>query len=209
MQRDPFATGEYYHIFNRGTDKRKIFSTSSDYKRFINSMIRFNTTIPSWKMDDQVEVQPRLEDQLVDIAAYCLNPNHFHFILRQKKDSGISEFMRKLGTGYTMYFNKINSRTGVLFQGRFKSVHINSNEYLLYLSAYVNCNNDIHEISSAKNYAWTSFGEYCGKESGPIGCYTNDILGQFKNFREYEDFALIQAKEMKNKKEEMRGMHLE
>jgi len=77
---------------------------------------------------------------LVEIIVYCLNPNHYHIILRQVSEGGVSKFMLKLSSGYSSYFNKKNKRSGSLFQGRFKAVHIDSNEYLLYLSAYVNKN---------------------------------------------------------------------
>jgi len=77
-------------------------------------------------------------DKLVDVVCYCLNSNHYHMILKQKSNDGIKKFMHKLGTSYTMYFNKKLKRSGSLFQGKFKSIHIDSNEYLLYLSAYVN-----------------------------------------------------------------------
>ena len=206
MQRDPFCTGEYYHIFNRGTDKRKIFNTQRDYARFTNAMVRLNTDLPSWKNYNLLEVEPRVEDQLVDIVAYCLNPNHFHFILKQRKDGGISEFMRKIGTGYTMYFNKINDRSGALFQGRFKSVHINSSEYFLYVSVYVNCNNEIHGISPAKNYKWSSFNEYCGKNKSSIRCEKKNILGQLRKTGDYEEYARTQTKAMKKKKMDINGV---
>ncbi len=90
----------------------------------------------------------RKNGKLVDFIAYCINPNHYHFILRQLVDGGLSRFMQKFGGGYTQYYNKKNQRSGVLFQGTFKSIHINSNEYLLYLSAYVNLNNKVHQLSN-------------------------------------------------------------
>jgi putative transposase len=83
-------------------------------------------------------------ERLVEINAYCLNQNHFHLIVKQLRSGGISEFMQKIGTGHTMYFNKKYNRSGSLFQGTFKSTHINSNELLLYLSVYVNANHRIH-----------------------------------------------------------------
>ena len=74
---------------------------------------------------------------LVEIVAYCLNPNHYHLIVKQISEKGIERFMQKIGTGYTNYFNKRYERSGALFQGKFKSIHIDSNEYLLHLSVYV------------------------------------------------------------------------
>jgi len=211
MRRDPLVKDEIYHICNRGTDKRKIFLESNDYQRFFSSLIEFNTEMPSWKINSlkttTIEVRPRLEDQLVDIITYCLNPNHFHLLLKQKKDFGITKFMRKVITGYTMYFNKKNDRSGVLFQGKFKSARVNSNEYLLYLSAYINCNSQVHGISDARGYRWCSFGEYRGFD-GKINCKKEIVLGQFRKYSDYEKYALDQIVKIKENKE-MRRLLLE
>jgi putative transposase len=108
--------------------------------------------------------------------------------------------MHKLGTSHTKYFNKKNERSGALFQGRFKSSHIDSNEYLLYVSAYINCNSEVHKIAEAENYEWCSFPEYVGKRKESF-CDKGIILEQFDNPREYMKYAKINTKEMKNKKE--------
>ena len=120
----PLITGETYHIFNRGVDKRSIFSDKLDYYRFYNSLILFNTVKQSgsifelrWKNGWIREQSP-----LVDINAYCLLNNHYHLLLTQVVDGGISEFMKRLGGGYTSYFNERNKRSGSLFQGKYKRV---------------------------------------------------------------------------------------
>jgi len=216
MRRIALVNDEYYHIFNRGVEKRKVFSNHADHLRFIDSILDFNSKVPSWRIKDLkssnpslIEVEPRLEDQLVEIVAYCLNPNHFHLIVKQKKDNGISEFMRKVGTGYTMYFNKKYKRSGVLFQGRFKSVLITSNEQLIYTSAYVNCNCEIHNIAPVKNYPWSSFGEYLGLNNN-IVCQKESVLGQFRNANEYKKYALNQIERIKeNKKISKKELELE
>lgn len=196
-RRDTFVSGEYYHIFNRGVEKRELFHEKNDYIRFFNSVIDFNTCMPSWK--NKIEDGPRLP-RLVDIIAYCLNPNHFHFILKQKYDQGITTFMKKICTGYAMYFNKKYSRSGVLFQGRFKSVHIDSNDQLLYVSAYVNCNSEVHGISPSDSYRWCSFQEYYERKKG-IATDKEIILGQFREASEYRDYAVNQIPYMRQRKE--------
>ena len=136
--------GEHYHVYNRGVDKRKIFSDKSDLIRFFQSMREFNTENPIGSLYENQFVKKKLGDsssKLVQFVAYCLNPNHYHFILTPLVDKGIEKFMQRLGTGYTMYFNEKDKRSGSLFQGKFKSKHIHSNEYLLRVSAYVNLNN--------------------------------------------------------------------
>jgi putative transposase len=199
MQRREFFTiGEYYHIFNRGVEKRQIFKRNTDYTRLLRSLIFFNTENPI-QMRDEDKVRPRPEERLVDVVSYCLNQNHFHLILRENKENGIAMFMKKIGTGYAMYFNKRYNRSGVLFQGRFKSVHINSNDLLLYMSAYVNCNSQIHGIEKAEKYPWCSFSEYMGKSG--IGCQKDEVLGQFKNAEDYSVFCMEKVVGMKERKE--------
>lgn len=148
MQRkNTFAIGEYYHIYNRGTDKRVIFQDEHDYNRFVALLCIANST-------DSVDISkhfsegrsfaellgtPRNET-LVDIGAYCLMTNHFHLLLYEKKEGGISLFMKKLATAYSMYFNKKNERSGALFEGRFKERHADTDEYLKYLFSYIHLN---------------------------------------------------------------------
>ena len=88
----------------------------------------------------------KLSGGLVEVVCFCLNPNHYHFLVKQVSDDGVSKFMQRLGSGYTRYYNEKNKRTGVLFQGKFKAVHVESNEQLLYTSAYVGLNDKIHNI---------------------------------------------------------------
>jgi putative transposase len=148
MQRDvPFQDGEIYHVYNRGTNKMEIFNSESDYQRFVQLMYVCNQS-----QTVQLSVLSRSERKmgklfqgergspLVSVLAYCLMPNHFHIILRQEVEGGISEFMRKIATGYSMYFNKSSQRTGTLFQGRFKSKHISDTWYLNHIFSYVHLN---------------------------------------------------------------------
>ncbi|OIP64419.1 hypothetical protein AUK15_03280 [Candidatus Nomurabacteria bacterium CG2_30_43_9] len=141
------STGEYYHLYNRGTDKRTIFMESHDYKRFMALLYVCNSTEPVDIADHFQKGRsfPELfaierEDQLVDIIAYCLIPNHFHLLIREKTEGGTEKFMRKLLTAYSMYFNSKYGRTGTLFEGRFKAKHVDSDEYLKYLFAYIHLN---------------------------------------------------------------------
>ena len=201
-RREKIEIGEYYHVFNRGVEKRRIFYQKADYKRFLESLMFFNTNKPSWLVNDirdtGLDFEPDSEERLVDVVAYCLNPNHFHLVLKENKENGVATFMKKVCTGYAMYFNKKNKRAGVLFQGRFKSVHIESNDLLLYISAYVNCNSEIHGIEKATRYPWSSFSGYVGLYED--FCQKNIVLDQFKNAKEYEDFCLEKVIGMKEKK---------
>lgn len=140
-----FSIGEYYHVYNRGTDKRKIFLNKKDYERFQFLLYICNNTKPIIVRDyigltsaDKFNLLK--EGTLVDIGAYCLMPNHFHLLLKEKVEGGISLFMQKLMTGYTMYFNTANDRTGTLFEGSFKARHADEDRYLEYLYAYIHLN---------------------------------------------------------------------
>src|SRR3989338_10441959 len=150
MRKTKFATGEFYHIYNRGVDKRNIFEDPEDFWRFLESMKEFNREDAIGSLyainndKEKFRGSASKNKKLVNFVAYCLNQNHYHFILEPLVEGGIQKFMHKLSTGYTMYFNDKNKRAGSLFQGRYKSIHIDSNEYLLHLSVYVNLNDKVH-----------------------------------------------------------------
>jgi putative transposase len=147
MRKVALIDKEFYHIYNRGVDKRKTFASENDYARFkynlylSNSNKSFNVSdiIKCIGKRDTIFSLPR-ENELVTIHAYVIMPNHFHLLLSQKKENGVSLFMQKLSTAYTMYFNKKNNRSGSLFQGTFKSIHVDSDRYLMYLFAYIHAN---------------------------------------------------------------------
>lgn len=195
--------GEYYHIYNRGVEKRKIFDSNVDYKRFIDSLVFFNTTKSSWEVnllkESGVCFVPSPEEILVDVVAYCANPNHFHLLLKENVENGIATFMKKICTGYAMYYNIKNKRSGVLFQGRFKSVHIESDDHLLHASVYVNCNSQIHGIADSSKYPWCSFSEYL--QTGESVCKKEIILAQFKSREEYRNFCSERLIGIKQQKE--------
>lgn len=199
MRKTPFVQGEYYHIFNRGTDKRDIFMNKYDAFRFLQSMEEFNNIEAGndiFYKNKGRRMSPK-KKKLINIICYCLNLNHYHFILEQLVDGGISEFMKRLGGGYTKYFNEKYKRSGVLFQGKFKSVHIKTNEQLLHDSVYVGFNNKVHpKFEKIKNNFLdlipnrSSWDEYINKDSKYKICLGTDIiLGQFKDIEYYKKFA--------------------
>jgi len=205
----PFENGEFYHVYNRGVDKRVVFEDLSDSRRFLRSMVAFNDEYPAGSLflhdrlrnnsgstATALKTEEETKKPLVNIVAYCLNPNHFHLLLEQVSDGGVSEFMRRVSGGYTWYFNNKYGRTGSLFQGRFKSVYVESNEYLLHVSVYVNLNSRVHSCSDSGSTATavslSSWSEYmvtsdCGQEDDI--CKKDDVLNQFRDQREYRKFA--------------------
>ena len=145
--RIPLAVGEWYHCYNRGVDKRIVFQNRSDYERFLVLMYAGNSEAPIY-FSSQKERQlqhvlityPDRGAPLVEIGAYCLMPNHFHFMLKEIRQGGIALFMQKIFTGYTIYFNQKNERMGALFAGTFKSKHVGDDRYLRQLLSYIHCN---------------------------------------------------------------------
>ncbi len=130
-----FAVGEYYHIYNRGNSKMQIFHDDQDYSYFKNLLTAMNTEERFKTRFVKNEVKKK--DVLISIGAYCLIPNHFHILVRQENEKGISLFMQKLSTAYVMYYNKKYKRTGSLFEGKFKSKYAGEDTYLKYLFSYI------------------------------------------------------------------------
>ena len=210
MRKTQFANDELYHIFNRGIDKRNTFLDNKDISRFFQSMLEFNTIEPIGSIFEN-SFQRRLgseaskSDKLVSFVCYCINPNHYHFLLRQLTDDGIKKFMHRIGTGFTKYFNNKYDRSGNLFQGPFKSIHVDSNEYLLYISAYINFNDRVHQLGSeASKLSISSWGEYMGNKNNGF-CERDLILSQFKNLSEYKKFAEDSLKYILERKVEILG----
>lgn len=143
-RKTPFLVGEYYHIYNRGVDKRKIFFSVGDWKHFQRLLFSCNTSSPVKKASRVQGVsldKSRAEgDKLVDIIAYSLMPNHFHLVVREKQEGGISKFMRKLLTAFSMYMNKKYTRTGPLMCRPFRAKHVDSDEYFRWLVSYIHSN---------------------------------------------------------------------
>lgn len=142
MSRDiKFAIEEYYHLYSRGTDKQEIFRDAYDYERFIKFLYLANDTSPVKLRESPIEPFSLKKDvTLVDIGAYCLMPNHFHILVREHTEGGISKFMSKLLVSHSSFFNKKYKRSGTLFESRFKAKHVVSDQNLRYLFAYIHLN---------------------------------------------------------------------
>lgn len=204
------APDEFYHLYNRGTEKRNIFSAEADYVRFLALLYLCNATDPV-RIDNVqkqqgstlLELLPEIdrEETLIDISAYCLMPNHFHLLVREKEEQGISRFMQKLTTGYTMYFNKRYERSGALFQGRYKATHADEDRYLKYLVSYIHLNpvklvdprwkeNGIRDRKHAEKYLhayrYSSYLDYLGTSRTESMILNKDVLPDY--FSEPRDF---------------------
>jgi len=197
MRKQPIITGENYHIYNRGVDKRDIFADKMDIQRFVESIKEFNQvegigSLANLRKTNQIESKALSRESIVAILAYCLNPNHFHFILKQNVDGGIAKFMQKLQGGYTYYFNVKNSRSGSLFQGTFKAQHIGNENYFNKTIGYVNKNYQVHNIpENKKELIFASDYEYEHNDfkivSKTEGKKMLEIFGGINEFKRHSD----------------------
>jgi putative transposase len=202
MTRVKITEDEYYHIYNRGVEKRNIFMDDNDRWRFLTLLFIFqsNMFIPNisrvvtdvrhrmLNTDTMLEV---LKNKTVELVSFCLMPNHFHLILKGNEEKSISKFMQRLGNAYTKYFNTKYERKGHLFSGKYNSILIDSNEYLLYLSAYIHLNPRELKQWNKKEllYPWSSFQDF-SKENRWGGFLDSSIVSnQFNDSREYKNFV--------------------
>ena len=151
MRKEPFVPGEFYHCYNRGVDKRTTFETAGDFEYFLKILELFNDRDTSESVRER-QKEKLITNRYVSLVAYCINKNHFHLLLREETEGGISKYMQKVSTGYTMYFNQKYNRSGSLFQGKFKSKHVDDDLYLKHLGVYININNQVHGVLSKKEY---------------------------------------------------------
>lgn len=206
-----FAPESYYHIFDRGTEKRDIFLNESDYKRFLILLYLCNGDKPvvvreylrQTRQGRTLAQIDRGNKILVDIGAYCLMPNHFHLLVREKTENGIPNFMKKLNTAYAMYFNKKNERIGGLFQSKFGAQLLDTDEYLKYIFAYIHLNpiklvdpkwkeNGIKNLDSSKeflsNYYWSSYPHFINKKQNDPILNRSEFPEYFESTKEFDDF---------------------
>ena len=144
-RRTPFAVGEWYHCYTRGIDKRTVFESEDDANRFQQLLYLANDSRPvlrsnfSHKKHREVFTVTK-NAQIVRVGAYALMRNHYHLLLQEVVDGGISKFMQKLGTGYSMYFNERHGRIGNVFVKPFRSKHIDTDAYLRKVTQYIHLN---------------------------------------------------------------------
>ena len=190
----PLANGEYYHIFNRGVGRMPLFLAKKDYSRFTKTFLYYQLQGPKPRFSifnpDSTNLDP--SQRIVEIVAYCLMPNHFHFLLKQNEDNGIFEFISKLSNSFAKYFNIKNRRKGPLLESEFQSVHIETDEQLTHLSRYIHLNPLVRFIvQRLEDHPWSSYKEYL-KIIPTNTCSKEIILDQFKSLENYKRFVLDQ-----------------
>ncbi len=187
-----FGNNYFYHVFNRGVEKRIIFTTDLDYQRFLKILYyyQFSGPKPSFSMLKHFSKQGFSKNpKIVEIISYCLMPNHFHLLIKQLKDGGIQEFIRKVSNSYTKYFNTKHKRIGPLFQGNFKAKAIETDEQLLHISRYIHLNPFVAGlIDKLEKYPYCSYQEFIAPGKTKLTT-PKTILDFFKNPKDYQSFV--------------------
>lgn len=216
-----YVPNSYYHIYNRGVEKRIIFEDDQDYKVFLK-YLKASLSPPTDQESLTVQGdsfkgvprQPKNYSEEIEMVAYCLMPNHFHFLVKQKADSSMQGFMRSLATRYSMYFNKRYERVGKLFQGPYKAVLVTEDQYLLHLSKYIHTNPA--ELFDKLESAYSSYAEYLGKRNTPwikpddiLSYFDNAVIKEIKKINSYKQFVEEIPQDKINSRELLGNLTLE
>ncbi|OGZ24751.1 MAG: hypothetical protein A2896_02645 [Candidatus Nealsonbacteria bacterium RIFCSPLOWO2_01_FULL_43_32] len=224
-KRPPLVNGEIYHTVIRTVENLKLFRDEKDYFRMIHDLFEFNDTSPvssnfrffqksKLTGSDPDSYKRGVREMLVEILAFCLMPNHVHLLLRQIRDGGISQFMKKIGGGYGVYYNQRHKRVGHLFQGKYRLVHIENDKQLYTIFVYVHTNpvaiifpgwkergiEDAKKvINFARDYRWSSYPDYLGVKNFPSLTsreFLAETMGGVKGCKEAVDSWLEFKKEL-------------
>lgn len=219
MQQPSFSENPICHVYNRGVEKRNAFLDKNDYTRFIHDLVDFNSLEPTLHPFSSPRILKSIDDfqseqlkqPLVKILVFTLMPNHFHLLLQSVIENGIAKFMQKLGTGYTMYFNKKYERVGCLFQGTYKTITVIQEAHFIHLPFYIHANpldnllpqwreGKINNFKAAaeylENYRWSSFRDYIGKTNYPAVTQREFLLEFFRGPQNYHKEFLRWLKAM-------------
>lgn len=201
----PLVTGEIYHVFNRGINRQPTFTNIKEYQRMLRTVMFYKFMRPPIKLSKFLKLEAERQEEILkilhnrdvlnDIFAYCLMPNHFHLLLKQKKDNGIAVFLSNMQNSYTRYFNTRNERDGSLFLDQFKAIRIETDDQLLHVSRYIHLNPYtgfiIKSLRQLDNYPWSSFSDYLRSDNSFVD--TEFLLNSFKNRDGYKKFVYNQA----------------
>lgn len=214
IRKEKFIPGQYYHIYSRVIFNIPEFKPTKNAERLALNFLIANSTnseevfryLRNNRNVSQDKIQEILKNgkKIVDIICYSIMPDHYHLLIRERKENGIINFVHKCNTSVAKYINIRNERRGPLFENRFKAKHINENNYLLHLSLYIHLNpldfltgkewreHGVKDWKSARvkllKYPWSSLNAYLEKENNPITSGTDIIAEQFDSKEDYENF---------------------
>mgnify|MGYP001598280510 CR=1 FL=1 len=201
----PFVTNQIYHVFNRSIASQPIFIDTRDYKRILELINYYRFRRPPLRFShyNRLPREQKLEyensfmtnkNPMLEIFAYCIMPNHVHFLLRPNMNNAISDFMRNLQNSYSEYFNTKRERTGSLFQFMFKAVRMETDEQFIHVSRYIHLNpvtSYLIELDDLKNYRWSSFKDYILNINSFVS--KEMISSRFKSIEDHKKFVFDQS----------------
>ncbi|MCG2685787.1 hypothetical protein L6258_00260 [Candidatus Parcubacteria bacterium] len=206
MRKIILVTDRIYHVYNRGVEKRDIFPSPDDYSRFISildhhlkyaypySVLKHRlgkAQSPEARREILLQLELKRIEPPVAIISFCLMPNHYHLTLKQLVENGVTDFMHRMGTSYTGYFNLRRERTGRLFDSPFKTALVKSEEQLLYLTRYQHINPRVLGLKTSGefvDYPWSSLSTYLGGERFPF-VKPEVVMSTFAKPEGYLDFV--------------------
>ena len=212
MYREPYGVGSFVHVIQRGAHGMPIVRDKSDQERFLFLLAHFNDefSAENWFRDISMDNRPSFErpiswpeqEKIVHILGFSLLTNHFHLLLEEIVEGGISKFLQRVGTAISKHYNEKYDERGSLFQGPFRSRTVSSDTHLTYASAYVQTKNAFdmyrggvkaamkdfdHAYEWALNYPYTSLGDYAGMHNRPI--IDKEVLAERYTPKEYRVFC--------------------
>lgn len=205
MRKIKIIHGEYYHIYNRGNNKQPIFLDERDWIRFLFLIVHFQSQLSFNHLNRQTTyfvkhrvfnipdkvLENIIKDRGVELVSFALMPNHFHLIMRELKEGGISRYMQKILNAYTKYFNAKYKTSGHLFQGPFRFIHIKDDRQLLYLSAYIHRNpTEIQEWSNRERlFPYSSYQDFIDINRWGELLKSSIVTEQFSDAEKYKSFV--------------------
>lgn len=201
----PLVTNEVYHVFNRGINHQPTFTSKREFERALLTTKFYQLSKPPARLSKVLQLPKDLKEdilksldkaeKLVEIISFCLMPNHFHLLLKQKIDGGITKFVGNFQNSYTRYRNIKNKSDGPIFLTQFKAIRIITDEQLIHVSRYIHLNPYtsyvIKSLAQLKQYPWSSFKYFLTEKHGFIK--PDLVMGMFKNPKAYEQFVYDQA----------------
>ena len=196
-RRKPLLVGQIYHIFSKSISGYKIFRDDDEYERMKDLLKYYRTESTPMRFSIFQEIKYKEkkqiyeiegDDLLVEIIAYCIMPTHFHLVVKQLKEDGISFFIQQILNSYSRYFNIKTKRKGPLWEGRFQNVVIETDEQLLHLTRYIHLNPvTAYLVNRPEDWKFSSYREFLGEEKEKLSSFSNILDTTPDNYKKFVD----------------------
>ncbi len=186
-----YTKNSYYHIYNRGIGDQQIFLDEEDYTTYYYYLFVYLASLErSARRFKDIPMRLAHKNLSSDITliSYCLMPDHFHLVLHQKSEDGVTKLMKQLTNAYTQYFNQKYKRVGSLFAGRYKAAHIPTTDTLIHLTRHIHLHPVLAKLSLTPEYAWSSYSEFADPTPRNLAS-TKTILNIFPSIYMYKKFV--------------------